>query len=655
MKKLEISINNCFGIGEFNCSFDLSKDNVIMIYAPNGTMKTSLARTFLCLENNHGAADLIDNTKQSSYSFKLDGESLTHDQIYVYKTEDNQIEPNGIYHLEEDNILSFNSSPNEVSQFQEKLKPIDKLLNQINQEFNKLIKYKNIVFYEETLKVFKHDGILCKYDSVYDAIIHAKNFYVPNCNFKGISYKELFDEYGVSAKYIRNYYEELVGVKKNNRKNIKVGNKKRWDRLCAIVDSNQYIREKIGDLELLRRDYLLSFINNEMGLFSNFFKLYNERKKELDGIIKKVKKDSQLWNQVIYTFNCRFHVPYELRLENRAETILYKETPNLKYTHVNYAGQKEYKSKEHFLNFISTGEKRAYYLLVNLFEIEKRKNSKEKQIIVIDDIAESFDYRNKYAIVEYLAELKECKNLILVILTHNFDFYRTIHSRLDVLNIYIANRNKEGHILLQEGKYVRDIIKNVLIKNIESPKCLIALIPFARNIVEYTKGEESYEYLSLTDYLHYNKKTKLLTLKALTKMLSENLHLTEKVTKYNVDKYIDSLFDEADKAFCSDEVIAIENKLILSMAIRMKAEIFMTNELIERIKLDYNINRNQTRFLYDNYRKEFPMKSLQHEVIKKVLMMTSENIHINNFMFEPIIDLSLDYLKDLYNEVRKLE
>ena len=98
--ELELSIKNCFGIGAFDESFDLSIDNVTMIYAPNGTMKTSLARTFLCLENNHNAADLIDNTKESSYSFKLDGNNLTHNQIYVYKTEDNQIEPNGIYHLE---------------------------------------------------------------------------------------------------------------------------------------------------------------------------------------------------------------------------------------------------------------------------------------------------------------------------------------------------------------------------------------------------------------------------------------------------------------------------------------------------------------------------------------------------------------------------
>lgn len=654
MKEFEISLKNCFGIGAFDESFDLSKDNVVMIYAPNGTMKTSLARTFLCLENNHWAADLIDNTKQSSYSFKLDGESLTHNQIYVYKTEDNQIEPNGIYHLEEDNILSFNSSPNEVCQFQEILKPIDNLLSQINQEFNKLIKSKSRVFYEETLKVFKHDGILSKYDSVNEAIIQAKNFCASDCKFDNFYYDELFDEHEVSVKYIKNHYEALIDI--NKRKKVNVGGKSRWNRLCEIVDSNQYVSERIGDLELLRRDLILAFVSNEMNLFSNFSVLYNERRKELVGIINKVKEDTQLWNQVIHKFNSRFHVPYELRLVNRAETILNKETPYIKYTHTYSTGPIEYKGKDHFLNFISTGEKRAYYLLINLFEIEKRKKSKEKQVIVIDDIAESFDYRNKYAIVEYLAELKECKNVVLVVLTHNFDFYRTIHSRLDVLNIYIANRNKERRIILQKGKYVRDIIKNVLIKNIDTPKCLIALIPFARNIVEYTKGEKAKDYYELTEYLHVKHHTASLKMSDLMQIISANIYINNKTIISNGNQnYLDCLFIEAENAFVTDDNIAIENKLLLSIAIRIKAEMYMLGKLPEKIIENQTKCDNQTSYLFKKYRESFPMKEQENDIFRKVLMLTSENIHINNFMFEPIIDISLEELKNLYKEIRSLK
>ena len=39
--------------------------------------------------------------------------------------------------------------------------------------------------------------------------------------------------------------------------------------------------------------------------------------------------------------------------------------------------------------------------------------------------------------------------------------------------------------------------------------------------------------------------------------------------------------------------------------------------------------------------------------INKVLMLTSENIHLNNFMFEPIVDMPMRHLKALLNEVNE--
>jgi hypothetical protein len=35
--------------------------------------------------------------------------------------------------------------------------------------------------------------------------------------------------------------------------------------------------------------------------------------------------------------------------------------------------------------------------------------------------------------------------------------------------------------------------------------------------------------------------------------------------------------------------------------------------------------------------------------------MTPENIHVNAFMYEPILDLSDDHLKKLYTAVRSLK
>ena len=46
--KFNINLLNCFGIRKLDNSFDLSRGNFVLIYAHNGTMKTSLAKTFLC-------------------------------------------------------------------------------------------------------------------------------------------------------------------------------------------------------------------------------------------------------------------------------------------------------------------------------------------------------------------------------------------------------------------------------------------------------------------------------------------------------------------------------------------------------------------------------------------------------------------------------
>ena len=43
------------------------------------------------------------------------------------------------------------------------------------------------------------------------------------------------------------------------------------------------------------------------------------------------------------------------------------------------------------------------------------------------------------------------------------------------------------------------------------------------------------------------------------------------------------------------------------------------------------------------------------ELFEEVSMMTPENIHINSFMFEPILDMDDYYLKKLYNDLLNLD
>ena len=45
MNELRLHLENCFGIQNMNETIDYSKKNVAVIYAANGTMKSSLAKT----------------------------------------------------------------------------------------------------------------------------------------------------------------------------------------------------------------------------------------------------------------------------------------------------------------------------------------------------------------------------------------------------------------------------------------------------------------------------------------------------------------------------------------------------------------------------------------------------------------------------------
>ena len=46
MKRIKLTFENCYGIRRLESELDFSNGNVITIYAPNGVMKTSFAKTF---------------------------------------------------------------------------------------------------------------------------------------------------------------------------------------------------------------------------------------------------------------------------------------------------------------------------------------------------------------------------------------------------------------------------------------------------------------------------------------------------------------------------------------------------------------------------------------------------------------------------------
>lgn len=101
--------------------------------------------------------------------------------------------------------------------------------------------------------------------------------------------------------------------------------------------------------------------------------------------------------------------------------------------------------------------------------------------------------------------------------------------------------------------------------------------------------------------------------------------------------------------------VEIVNKLVLSVAIRIKAEEYMQGVLTEAQMAELRPTKNRTAELLNIFKK-YHSADMEDECLEmnKVLMLTSENIHVNNFMFEPLVDISILHLKQLYNEVKAL-
>ncbi|WP_456010543.1 AAA family ATPase [Clostridium butyricum] len=329
-----------------------------------------------------------------------------------------------------------------------------------------------------------------------------------------------------------------------------------------------------------------------------------------------------------------------------------QNTPTIKFKY-SESGTYVDVDKSTLLKVLSNGEKRALYILNLIFEIEALKKLNNDVVVVVDDIADSFDYRNKYAIIEYLNDILKSGIFKMIILTHNFDFYRTVVNRLGISrkNSFMVYKNNI-EIKLIQGGYLKDIFSVWKNKVNNNDRIMIASIPFVRNLSEYLEEENSPNYMKLTSLLHKKDDTESVTVSELEDIYNAVWKVPKNLNGKD-RKIIDILFSEAEKIVLdSTEKINLENKIVLSIAIRLLAEEFMISRISDKDKIQ-EIIKNQTYELIKLYKDEY--RNIDEiKVLEQVNLMTPENIHMNSFMYEPILDLSDIYLKKLYEKVKEM-
>ncbi len=716
--KLDIKMRNCYGIGKLEEVFDFSEGNFYLLYAQNGIFKTSFNKTLKNIINQkEPIKDEFFPLRQSQVEVKFNGVELNSENTLVFDSYDEKMSAEKSVSAfmasaslkdEYDSIIKTleKKKKNLIATIKKDTGSSDceKEILQIfpNQNFYEIIDS----HFDEIEKI--QEVYTFKYHDIFDDKGYVKNFLKENeelLNDYFARYTDLLSQSEIfrntdSGSFGTHQSKELQNALKNeqffkaNHKLIianqtietaeqlqeifsqelhrLLGDKDLREKFDAIekkiknkellafkeaINQNNELLLKLNDYENFKKQVIFSYFYQNLQQVRELREEYRQQKERIQEIINKARGEQEKWKSIIDTFNSRFFVPFKVEIKNQENVVLSREKVaqfDFKFQDCEVADT----TKETLQKYLSTGEKRALYILQILFEIEARKMSEEPTLLVFDDIADSFDYRNKFAIIEYLQDIGENKNFKIIVMTHNFDFYRTLQSRLGLKRVQegqkggfvkMIHKTPEREIKVQEGQYLGDVIKHI--KSNQNNKNLIALIPFARNLIEFTKSSEDNDYKTLTQCLHIKKETEKITIGEILEIFKS---IFDKEYQYSncKQKILDFIYQVADE-ICNEKsqnFINLENKIVLSIALRLKAEEFM---FLKKGYIDDLNSNNQTRMLFNQVQEK--LEDEEKNIIKQIMMMTPANIHINSFMYEPILDTSLEHLLQCYKKIKRLD
>jgi len=724
MNILQLHLQNCFGIGQLDCTFDFGqlKTNSFLIYAPNGVMKTSLAKTLELIANNDAKnmpCDLVYGNRATAHEILADETVIAKESILVVNAENSNYDSSTkissfvaskelkkqydiIYSKLEDKKAEYIKRLKQISQstdceaefvdaFIET--PKDNIFELLSKISKKLLtkpdqynfRYNDIFDKKGNVRKFldKNQPLLSQYINIYKKLLNVSKFFKSSDNsfgtyqanelFKSTEDNSYFDaghKFTLSDNAEIKSTEELKQLLQNEITNILNDDKlkKSFDQVDKAIGSNSELRAfknaiendnlllvELDKYDDFRKKVWLNYISLLGKETLELVDFYENEKVELEKIISEAKKEFVVWEIIIKTFNERFYVPFEIKLVNQEDVVLKEETANLEFNYKDPNDIPVRKDKAALFSILSKGEQRAFYILQLLFDVESRKQQNQDTLLILDDIADSFDYKNKYAIIEYIKELHAGSGFKLIILTHNFDFYRTVASRLSLIRkaVFMATKDDSRKITLCEGQYRKDVF-SYFKKNISREKIFISIIPFLRNLIEYIEGDQSPNYNLLTSCLHVKSDTDTIKSSDILNLIHTSFPLTNNQSIAFPAKSIKALIYETADIMEQEnplDEIQLENKITFSIAIRLKAEEYMISKIPNGGALV--INSNQTAELLRLF-KDINTDKPTITVLERVNLMTPENIHINAFMYEPLIDISVFHLVSLYKSIKQL-
>lgn len=498
--KLNINLKYCYGIGKLEAELEF-KHKGYAIYAPNGVMKTSFAKTMMDLSEGNAPKDLHFPNREPTCEITLNGEAIKKEEIFVVKSYDDKFSSSQVSTLLANaelrtkyerihqsigeakkaldkalrNAAGFGERSRENldpiiedvfgGSYYEALSAIEDELNELHQSDLGKADYK--ILYDPKVQQFlasedvaaavedfaqKYDEIteqspILRRDFQYHHVAQVQQQLEANNFFNAGHSISLADENTdqkeevssdqslrerIEEEKFRVMNDEAV-AKKFDTFNSKLKNKELQAFRDYITD-NKHLLPMLNEPEGLKRDLWMQYLRAALDEYKALVSEYRTGQSALAEIIADADSSRGDWDAVVADFNRRFlYLPFELSVDNKADAILKGSAPSIAFIIKDAGEERRYASseKQELLRALSTGESRALYILDIMYEVFVRWKNRTKTLFVFDDISDSFDYKNKFAIIDFLEDVTKVEdtNFLAIVLTHNFDFLRTVSSR----------------------------------------------------------------------------------------------------------------------------------------------------------------------------------------------------------------------------------
>lgn len=294
---------------------------------------------------------------------------------------------------------------------------------------------------------------------------------------------------------------------------------------------------------------------------------------------------------------------------------------------------------------LSSGEQNFLSLT---FEFLKAKNS-ACPIVVIDDPVSSFDsiYKNKvaYAIVKMLHQKKR------IVLTHNTDLIRLLDGQYrQCFNLYLLNntedefngfiplKNEEQEMLISLEKLISAFRESVP-KHVENVELfLISMIPFMRGYANI-KGERGL-FNNLTQVMHGYKTEKVDIARAYSELFGKHPNFPSSY-EVSVEDILSKTVD--GKHLLDTKNFPLLDRTLLHSFTYLFLRLMVEKNLVAKFNIDTTKNNQLGKIISAAYPDENDIGQIRSRIrltSKKTLLNEFNHFEGNLSIFQPAIDIS---------------